>query len=60
MKKKISKKIEKKKDFNKEREINTHNTSNIMKVINKFLESEGVIYIESKNSDKIYKLLSEL
>jgi hypothetical protein len=60
MKKKISKKIEKKKDFNKEREINTHNTSNIMKVINKFLTSEGVIYIESKNSDKIYKLLSEL
>jgi len=59
IKKKNNKKKDKTKDFKKESENNTNNTSEIMKVINKFLTSEGVIYIEPKDSDMIYKLLSD-
>ena len=41
-------------------QFDSNDSSKIMKVIHKFIKSEGVIYIENVNSDKIYKLLSDL
>ena len=61
-KKKITNKNERKRRLlnTKVNETKINNIWKILKVIDRFIRIQGILYIESKNANKVYKLLTDI